>query len=223
MNTLYDAENADLSRGINLGVFKSNQKKNTPDTVNRTPANIFLDYLHDVVYILAVVLLIFTFFVRVVVVSGSSMFDTLADGDYLLLVNHPLCGELHQGDIVVASMERFEEGEPIVKRVIATEGQTVDIDFAKGIVYVDGVALDEPYTYTPTNLEQGTAFPLTVDRGCVFLMGDNRNGSRDSRYPSIGQVDEREILGKAVLLMLPGTGEGEYSIPRDYNRIGGLK
>ncbi len=181
-----------------------------------------MDYLHDVVYILAIVLLVFTFFVRMVVVSGSSMFDTLADGDYLLLLNHPLCGELDQGDIVVASMDRFEDGEPIVKRVIATEGQTVDIDFEEGIVYVDGIALDEPYTYTPTNLEEGTVFPLVVEEDSVFLMGDNRNGSRDGRDPVIGQVDKREILGKAIFLMFPGTGERQHTIKRDFSRIGGL-
>ena len=182
-----------------------------------------LEYLHDIVYILAVILLVFTFLVRMVVVSGSSMFSTLADGDYLLLLDHPLCGDLEYGDIVVASMDRFHDGEPIVKRVIATEGQTVDIDFEQGIVYVDGKPLDEPYTHTKTTLDEGMKFPLVVREGCVFLMGDNRNNSRDSRDPLIGQVDQREILGKALFLVLPGTGENEFTTPRDYGRIGGLE
>ena len=181
-----------------------------------------LEYLHDVVYILALILVVFTFCMRVVIVSGSSMFSTLVDGDYLLLINRPLCGELEQGDIVVASMERFKDGEPIVKRVIATEGQTVDIDFRAGIVYVDGVALEEDYIYTPTHLSEGMEFPLVVEEGCLFLMGDNRGDSRDSRAPEIGLVDEREILGRAVFLMLPGTGRGEYTVERDFGRIGGL-
>ena len=181
-----------------------------------------LEYLHDVVYILALILVLFTFCMRVVIVSGSSMFSTLVDGDYLLLINRPLCGELEQGDIVVASMERFKDGEPIVKRVIATEGQTVDIDFRAGIVYVDGVALEEEYTYTPTHLSEGMEFPLVVDEGCVFLMGDNRGDSRDSRAPEIGLVDRRELLGRAVVLMLPGTGRGEYTVEQDFGRIGGL-
>ncbi len=181
-----------------------------------------LDYLHDVVYILAIILLIFTFLMRVVVVSGSSMFSTLADGDYLLLINNPICGEFEQGDIVVASMDRFLDGEAIVKRVIATEGQTVDIDFLNGVVYVDGDALEEPYTYTPTNRSQGLDFPLVVEEGCVFLLGDNRNNSRDSRFPQIGQVDTREILGKAVLLIMPGTGEPGYEMELDFGRIGGI-
>ena len=181
-----------------------------------------LEYLHDVVYILALILVLFTFCMRVVIVSGSSMFSTLVDGDYLLLINRPLCSELEQGDIVVASMERFKDGEPIVKRVIATEGQTVDIDFRAGIVYVDGVALEEEYTYTPTHLSEGMEFPLVVEEGCLFLMGDNRGDSRDSRAPEIGLVDEREILGRAVFLLMPGTGTGEYTVERDFGRIGGL-
>lgn len=181
-----------------------------------------LEYLHDVVYILALILVVFTFCMRVVIVSGSSMFSTLVDGDYLLLINRPLCGELEQGDIVVASMERFKDGEPIVKRVVATEGQTVDIDFRAGIVYVDGVALEEEYIYTPTHLAEGMEFPLVVDEGCLFLMGDNRGDSRDSRAPEIGLVDEREILGRAVFLLMPGTGTREYTVERDFGRIGGL-
>ena len=181
-----------------------------------------LEYLHDVVYILALILVVFTFCMRVVIVSGSSMFSTLVDGDYLLLLNRPLCGELEQGDIVVASMERFKDGEPIVKRVVATEGQTVDIDFRAGIVYVDGVALEEEYIYTPTHLAEGMEFPLVVEEGCLFLMGDNRGDSRDSRAPEIGLVDEREILGRAVFLLMPGTGTREYTVERDFGRIGGL-
>ena len=200
-----------------MAFFKKNQ--NTEKTEG---SGSILEYLHDVVYILALILVLFTFCMRVVIVSGSSMFSTLVDGDYLLLINRPLCGELEQGDIVVASMERFKDGEPIVKRVVATEGQTVDIDFRAGIVYVDGVALEEEYTYTPTHLSEGMEFPRVVEEGCLFLMGDNRGDSRDSRAPEIGLVDEREILGRAVFLLMPGTGTGEYTVERDLGRIGGL-
>jgi signal peptidase I len=98
----------------------------------------------------------------------------------------------------------------------------VDIDFRAGIVYVDGVALEEEYTYTPTHLSEGMEFPLVVEEGCLFLMGDNRGDSRDSRAPEIGLVDEREILGRAVFLLMPGTGTGEYTVERDMGRIGGL-
>lgn len=179
-----------------------------------------LMYLHDIAYLLAAIMLVFMMVFRVVVVSGPSMRYTLLDGDYLLLLGSAFYNEPQQGDIVVVCKESFQDGLPIVKRVIAVGGQEVDIDFAEGIVYVDGVALDEPYTATPTNLSQGVQFPLTVDEGCIFVMGDNRNDSRDSRYPQIGIVDNREILGKAILLFLPGT-DGD-KVERDFSRIGGI-
>ena len=95
-------------------------------------------------------------------------------------------------------------------------GQTVDIDFGAGIVYVDGVALEEEYAHTPTNVSEGVAFPLTVAEGCIFAMGDNRNGSMDSRSPEIGQIDKREILGKALFLFLPAIDRGKGG--RQYRR-----
>ena len=206
-----------------MAFFKTPKDRTPKESEPRRSAiAVGLDYLHDVVYILAVVLVLFTFCVRVVIVSGSSMFSTLADGDCLLLLNRPLCGELEQGDIVVAAMDRFKSGEAIVKRVIATEGQTVDIDFREGIVYVDGAALDEDYTYSATRLAEGMELPLVVSDVCLFLMGDNRMDSRDSRAPEIGLVDEREILGRAIFLAIPGTGRGEYTLEWDAGRIGGL-
>ncbi len=178
-----------------------------------------LDCLHDMIRILAVVLLLFVFVVRIVVVSGPSMYRTLHNGDYLLVLSNVFCGDPKPGNIVVASKESFRGGEDIVKRVIATEGQTVDIDFQQGIVYVDGVALEEPYTNTPTTLPEGMTFPLVVDEGCVFLMGDNRNVSLDSRSTEIGLVDCREIVGRVFFLLLPGDSPED---PRDWSRIGGL-
>ena len=110
-------------------------------------------YFHDLVYLLAVLMIIFLMFFRVVVVEGTSMNQTLLDGDYLLLLNSTFYGEPEQGDIVVISKDSYDHGVPIVKRVIATEGQIVDIDFETGTVYVDGVALVEPYLNTPTNVQ----------------------------------------------------------------------
>ena len=179
-----------------------------------------LSYLHDLVFGLVFVLLIFMFVFRMVVVSGPSMMQTLQDGDSLILLSNVLYKNPQYGDIIVASKNSFKDGEPIIKRVIATEGQTVDIDFTEGIVYVDGVALDEPYTNTPTNLFEGTSFPLTVKEGCVFVLGDNRNDSLDSRSVEIGQIDKREILGRAIFLAIPGKND-ETSV-RDLSRIGGL-
>jgi len=194
-----------------------NQNVNDP-TENPGVQKDVLDTLRDFVFWLIGVLLVFVLLFRVVIVSGPSMKDTLQNGDYLLLLSNVFYGEPEQGDVVVAVKDSFRNGEPIIKRVIATAGQNVDIDFAAGIVYVDEVALDEPYTLTPTNLQEGIVFPLTVDEGCVFVMGDNRNDSKDSRSPEIGQIDCREILGKALFVLFPGVNEVNDS--RDFSRIG---
>jgi len=178
-------------------------------------------YIHDLIYLLAGIVLVFLVIFRVIVVNGSSMYDTLVHGDYLLLVSNVLYREPSHGDIVVISKETFDNGKPIVKRVIATEGQTVDIDFEKGIVYVDGSALEEEYIYTLTTVDEGMAFPLTVEEGCIFVLGDNRGVSLDSRNPSVGQVDTREVLGKAIFLIYPGDNKGNDI--RDLDRIGVIK
>lgn len=179
-------------------------------------------YLHDLIYMLVAIMLVFSVFFRVIVVSGSSMYSTLLNGDYLLLVSNLFYREPEQGDIVVISKRTFDDGSPIVKRVIATQGQIVDIDFENGIVYVDGLPLEEDYINTPTNVQEGMAFPLIVEESCVFVMGDNRNASKDSRNPEIGLVDQREILGKAIFLLYPGTGEGFYTGHRDFERVGAM-
>ena len=178
-------------------------------------------YMHDLIYMLVTIMIVFLLVFRVIIVSGSSMYNTLIDGDYLLLIGNLFYNDPQQGDIIVASKKTFDDGAPIIKRVIATEGQTVDIDFNAGIVYVDGTALEEDYIYTPTNVSEGMEFPLTVEKNCIFAMGDNRNRSRDSRSPDIGQIDRREILGKAILLFMPGTDKGNPG--PDYSRIGVIK
>ena len=118
---------------------------------------------------------------------------------------------------VVLRKDTFLE-EPIVKRVIATEGQTVDIDFVSGAVYVDGELLEEDYINEPTYVEEGTEFPLTVPEGSIFVMGDNRNHSSDSRSSDLGTVDTRYVIGKAVFLLFPGADEATGQ--RDFGRIG---
>ena len=192
------------------------------ETENLTWQQGMLLYLHDLIYMLSVIMIVFLLLFRMVVVSGPSMYSTLWDGDWLLVLSNAFYHNPEKGDIIIASKESYNDGEPIVKRVIATEGQKVDIDFEAGIVYVNDQALEEDYTYTMTNIEEGMEFPLIVSEGCVFAMGDNRNRSRDSRYPDIGLIDKREILGKAVFLIYPGVGEAPYGGPRDYDRIGVL-
>mgnify|MGYP001510980934 CR=1 FL=1 len=167
--------------------------------------------------VLAVVLL-FTFVIRLIGVDGHSMVPTLQDGDRLLVLNAMLDNEFEAGDIVIIRKESFKDGEPIVKRVIATEGQTVDIDFVSGAVYVDGELLEEDYINEPTYVEEGTEFPLTVPEGSIFVMGDNRNHSSDSRSSDLGTVDTRYVIGKAVFLLFPGADEATGQ--RDFGRIG---
>jgi len=158
------------------------------------------DWTESAVMAVIVVVLLFTFVGRTSVVSGSSMDKTLASGDMLLISRWGYSGE--PGDIVVAT-KPYSHNEPIIKRIIATGGQTVDIDFEEGIVYVNGEALEEDYTNTPTNRRYDMEFPLTVPEGYVFLLGDNRNGSYDSRAEEIGLVDERYIMGKAYFRIYP--------------------
>lgn len=203
-----------MTGGISLtgGKYTNN---NQPDTDWKKSVVL---YLQDLIYMLMGIVLVFLLLFRVIVVSGDSMYATLLDGDYLLLLGNVFYQEPEQGDIVVISKKSFDDGKPIVKRVIATEGQKVNIDFENGVVYVDDQPLKETYTNSPTTLSEGTKFPLTVDENCIFVLGDNRGVSRDSRDPVIGQIDEREVLGKAIFLMIPGTSHGNLS--RDFGRIG---
>lgn len=196
--------------------IKADQRSRNTET--RQDNGEFLSYLRDIVFLIAGILLVFSLLFRVVVVSGPSMNRTLIDGDYILLLNNLFYGEPKRGDVIVACKESYDNGAPIIKRVIATEGQTVDIDFVEGIVYVDGVALVEPYVNTPTNQREGITFPLVVDEGCIFVMGDNRNISKDSRSNEIGLIDTREILGKALFVFFPGNDGGDLA--RDFSRIG---
>ncbi len=165
------------------------------------------------------VMTLFTFGVRLIGVDGRSMVPTLQDGDRLLVLSSMLCGGYGQGDIVVLRKESFRP-TPIVKRVVATGGQVVDIDFSSGSVFVDGRRLHEDYVSGPTYTPEGTAFPLTVPEGSVFILGDNRSNSTDSRSAEVGTVDERYIIGRAVFLLFPG--RDAVTGRREFGRIGGI-
>lgn len=170
----------------------------------------------------AAVVLLFTFGARLIGVSGPSMQDTLYTGDQLLVLNAAFC-DFKAGDVVVIN-DRTAEGalnETLVKRIVAVGGQTVDIDFARGIVYVDGEALDEPYIKEPTYTDEGVDFPLTLAEDEVFVMGDNRNHSNDSRDSRLGPIKKGFLQGKALLLLMPGkTPDTDKT---DWSRLGLLK
>ncbi len=164
----------------------------------------FTGFIYDVVSVfvtaLVIIAILFTFIVRFVGVDGESMQPTLNDGDWLVV--SAVNTDFKYGDIVISTQPNAFN-EPLVKRVIATGGQTVDIDFLSGTVYVDGVELDEPYIAERTHTTEGVNFPLLVPEGTLFLMGDNRNDSTDSRSPMVGCVDERYVLGVVKLRVLP--------------------
>lgn len=176
------------------------------------------EWVQSLVGSVLVVVAIFTFVIRMMGVDGHSMLNTLQHGDRLLVVNSMLYHDYKYGDIVILRKNGVFDDDPIVKRVIAVEGQTVNIDFAEGIVYVDGEALEEDYIREPTYTAEGTEFPLTVPEGSIFVMGDNRNGSSDSRDYRLGTVDTRYVIGKAAFLIFPGP---DYETEkRDFKRIG---
>lgn len=182
--------------------MKQNEKKAKKQQEKKTGCELY-EWVQALVCSALVVVLVSTFGLRLIGVDGHSMLPTLQHGDRLLVLNSLLDHDYQYKDIVVLRKESFGQ-EPIVKRVIATGGQTVDIDFAQGIVYVDGEALEEDYIYEPTYIEEGTEFPLVVPEGSIFVLGDNRNGSSDSRHSQLGTVDERCVIGKAIWLLFPG-------------------
>ena len=159
-------------------------------------------WLQALVMALVGLILIFTFVGRIIGVDGESMMPTLHDRDLLLLQS--IGYQPEQGDVVVLSTKSFRGGAPIVKRIIAVGGQTVDIDYDTNTVYVDGAALDEPYILeVMRSLPESFATHVEVPEGSIFVMGDNRNNSTDSRSPELGVVDQRCVLGKALFILLP--------------------
>lgn len=205
-----EPEGTDGLGNLNLGDLSDLTEPTTPTpppTPTRTKKDTSLGYelylnVRTLVFVLAALILIFTFVVRIIVVSGSSMENTLQNGDSMLV--WCLGYEPKQGDIVVLTQRSYQE-DSLVKRVIATEGQRVDIDYDTGTVYVDGTPLEEDYikeAMKVPNYGEGVNH-VTVPEGCIFVMGDNRNDSADSRYPSIGIIDTRSVIGRAVMVLFP--------------------
>ena len=164
-----------------------------------------LEWAETIVMAVVLVAIVFTFVARVITVDGRSMEPTYYNGDRVLVTQ--LAGPAQQGDVVIV-VEALDE--PIIKRVIATEGQVVDFDSELGEVTVDGQVVagsvygtEDGITYVPDLPGQVLEFPQTVPEGCVFVLGDNRDNSTDSRFVSVGMVDCRNILGKVVFNLYP--------------------
>lgn len=200
-----DSKNTEVSQDalvtdVDTTTKKENGKTEVVDKKKKLQLNVY-DFASIIMAAFIIIAVIFTFFFRLVGVKGQSMESTLHENDWLITMQRQ---EYVYGDIVVITEPNYFN-EPLIKRVIATEGQTVDIDYASSTVYVDGVALEEPYINEAFILQNSddVSFPYTVPEGKLFCMGDNRNHSTDSRSTLIGAVDERYILGKAVIRVLP--------------------
>lgn len=179
---------------------RNENEKLTPEAARCARNQNLLEWYDALVFALAVLVAFFIFVARVVAVDGSSMLPTLTDGDRLVLRSagyRPAAGDI----VVIDSYINY--GRPLVKRIVALAGDTVEIDPAAGVVLVNGQPLSEPYTAEPTTELGDMAFPAVVPEGSVFVMGDNRQHSTDSRFASVGFIDERDILGKAIFRVFP--------------------
>ena len=164
-----------------------------------------LEWYEALISAALVLVLVFSFFFRIIQVDGSSMVPTLVNGDKLIVWGAGYTPQ--RGDVVIVD-SYTSYGKPLVKRVIAKGGDTVSIDYATGTVAVNGEVLQEDYIAEPTYLGYDVTFPYTVPEGTVFVMGDNRNQSLDSRSTYVGCIDERDILGRVLVCFMPFTDFG---------------
>lgn len=195
MNDMYDDEKVSKIDSVKKGCFDMKSE--------------LFDWAEALVTALSIIVLTFVLIIRLIGVDGDSMYPTLENKDQLI-ISHLFYDEPKQGDIVVFTKKEFMS-EPVIKRIIALEGQTINIDFVTHEITVDGRVLEEPYICEPTSLREGMIFPQVVPEGCVFVMGDNRNNSTDSRDVRIGMVDKSCILGRVLFRIYP------------FNKIGGIK
>lgn len=182
---------------------------------NVVSASIF-DWVNSIIVAVVAVIILLTFCFRLINVDGTSMESTLINMDKVIVTE--LFYTPENGDVVVISHGE-EYDKPLVKRVIATEGQTLDIDFGNNKIYVDGELLDEPYIQGET-IKGDAEIPEVIPEGKVFVLGDNRPISLDSRYHEVGLIDVDSIIGKAQIVIIPHSyPEGEINPVLDLTKI----
>ena len=197
----------------NINVQEEAVEQKPDENTKRTPAKTIVEFVSIIATSIVAIMVIFTFAFRIVGVSGPSMMNTLTNGDWLIV--SAFITEPERGDIVIITQPNAYN-EPIVKRVIAVGGDTIDIDFDTATVSINGKEINEPYLGSPTTDDEGAwQYPLTLKEGQVFVMGDNRQHSSDSRSPDIGLIDENYILGQVLFRFSP-ISEFKYFGDYDY-------
>ena len=188
-----------MARYINQNHINNNK---TTLEYNKNKTALFLfDFVKTIICVFSVMIIIFTFFVREVSIEGDSMRDLLHDKDKVVI--NDIFYTPKNNDIVVIDTPYLEE-KRIIKRVIATEGQTLSINYDTGDVCVDGIIIDEDYIFSETDRpSREYEIPYTIPEDHVFVMGDNRVVSLDSRDSKIGLVPVKDIIGKAQFIFFP--------------------
>jgi len=188
-----------------MALLKSNEKISDNKFVKES-----IEWMESIVLSVFVIVIIFTFAIRFVGVSGTSMLNTFQNGDRLIIQKIGYTPKA--GDVVVLSrsylpMDNPDSTEPIIKRIIAVGGQTVEIRSETGEVYVDGELLQEDYivgkTVVSANGSMAESYVVKVPEDHLFVMGDNREVSKDSRNPAVGTINKNYVLGKAILRVFP--------------------
>ena len=194
----------DKKTNDNVAEVKKNKYKNPSGEFS----SFCFEWIESVVQAIILVVFLMTFIFRYMNVVGDSMRETLHDGDKVIVSRWNYTP--NNGDIIAISRGQ-QVNKPIIKRVIATEGQTLSIDFSTGTVIVNGEVVDESYIREPMKTRGDAEIPAVIPEGYTFVMGDNRNYSADSRYKEVGLIDNKNIIGKAVFRIFPFSKIGKIS------------